>query len=120
MTFSYNRFVYRSDKNADQWSRKVRNTVAAVADLGWEQTGMAPGNLDVDSMTSMPRECKPRVVHGRSATGERVALPIATNDAPIYDAGKTSFSYDVTGTGNPVTFQIEGFSGERRTLAKKR
>lgn len=103
--------VYHSDWQAEQFARLVDDNIAAVTELNWSDTG----NLGeaVAAMNEMPQRDKVRRVHlVEVATGRRIALPVASNDAPLYSMGGRTLDY------NGITYDVTGFSGERRSIAR--
>lgn len=98
--------VYRSDWQGETFARLVDQNIVAVGELGWDVTGATADN-------ELPQHLKVRKVSAVDpATGHRVHLPVATNDAPIYSLGGSPPQITYEG----VAYTINGFSGEKRTL----
>jgi hypothetical protein len=96
---------YTSDWQAETFARLTDDQVVAVTGLGWGTAGVADNE--------MPQHLKPRKVSGFDpATGRRVHLPVASNDAAIYSTAGSPPTFDYEG----VTFTITGFVGEKRNL----
>lgn len=101
--------VYHSDWEAEQFARRVDDAISAVTELGWSTTGT--GGAAATSMNLLPERLRVRKVHILDpSTGEKLSLPIATNDAGVYSVTTPTLTYKT------ITFDIVGFSGERRTL----
>ena len=98
---------YTSDWQAETFARRVNDDIVAVADLGWGTTGVADNE--------MPQHLKPRRVHGIDPlTGQRINLPIASNDAAIYSVAGSPPIFTYAG----IDYTIIGFTGEKRSLPR--
>ncbi len=98
---------YVSDWQAETFARRVNDTIVAVGVLGWGTSGVADNE--------MPQHLKPRRVHVVDpTTGQRLNLPISTNDAGVYSVGGAPPTLSYNGTD----YTIIGFSGEKRSLPR--